>query len=312
MVHGPVVNVFVPATIGNVGPGFDVLGLAVDGLGDIVSAKLVDGPSRIVAVTGRDANLVPLDPRTNCAAIAAHSLLRRLHDGRGIELSFHRQLPISGGLGSSAAASVGGAYAAALATGKDVATDLILTAALDGEASVAGRHLDNIAPAFFGGLCVVLNSDPPDVARVAISDPKNGSWWLTLVSPDTKLSTKHARSVLPETVDRHLFVQQMSRTAGLVTALAQGDEGLARRSLVDLFAEPRRAPLIPSFDNVKSAALAAGALGCSISGAGPTVFALSSTESVARLVAAKMIAAFSPLKADAHVGKVATQGARAI
>lgn len=301
-------RVFVPATVGNVGPGFDVLGLAVEGLGDTISVTLAEGPSAVTEVTGRNAADIPRVPVRNCAVVAALSLLKRVGDSRGVLLKIDRQLPVSGGLGSSAAASVGGAFAAATAGGHSVAPDILLAAALDGEASVAGRHLDNIAPALFGGLCVVVATDPPQVARV----PIKGDWWVALVSPAAQLATKKARSVLPSQIEQTILVHQMGATAALVTAFTTGDYELARLSLIDRYAEPHRAPLIERFAEVKRAAVDAGALGCSISGAGPTVFALCAAEARAKEVCSAMVAAFKPTSATGHVGRVARHGAKSL
>lgn len=305
MSSGSQATVFVPATVANIGPGFDVLGLAVEGLGDRVTVELVAGPSRVGRITGRDAASVPTDPTKNCAVVAAESILHRIGETRGVLLSLDRMLPLSGGLGSSAAASVGGAMAAVLASGKNVGTELILAAALDGEESVAGRHLDNIAPCVLGGVSVVLGTDPPSASRV----PVKGEWWVAVVSPDMKLATKKARAVLPELVTRQDFVAQMAHSCSLVTAFASGDFDLARRALVDVYAEPRRAGLIPGFSAVKAAALKAGALGCSISGAGPTIFALAASQDDAKAAAEAMRLAFAPMAATTHVGRVAQRGA---
>ena len=304
----PVATVFVPGSIGNVGPGFDVLGLAVDGIGDKITVELVDGPSRVASVTGRDADAVPLSAEDNCCTVAANSLLHRIGDHRLAVVSINRALPLAGGLGASAAASVGGAYAAALASGKNVPTSTILTAALDGEDLVSSRHLDNIAPSLLGGLTIARSNDPAEAVRV----PIKGEWWVAVVSPAVRLTTKKARSVLPQLVTQADFVQQMANTASLVTAFSTGDHELARHALVDLYAEPRRAALIGSFYAVKQAALTAGALGCTISGAGPSVFALLRDEPTAIRVAKAMQTAFFPVEAQFHVGRVATEGARPV
>lgn len=313
------VRVFVPASIGNVGPGFDVLGVAVEGLGDVITLALSGSTSASIGtVSGRDAALIPRDPKKNCAAIAATSFLKRLGASHSAVLGFERRLPLAGGLGSSAAASVAGAFAAAVATGCVDGTDAsgarpeilqwIFEAALDGESAVAGRHLDNIAPMLLGGLCLALGVAPPRAVRL----PVQGDWWLTVVSPALRVETKAARAVLPDSVDRGLFVKQMACTTGLVTAFATGDAALLRDSLHDHFAEPRRAPLIAGFAAVKAAALAAGALGASISGAGPTIFAVSSAQAVATAVAAAMVGAFTPVASEAHVGRIDSRGVRVV
>lgn len=300
-------SVFVPATIGNVGPGFDVLGLAFEGLGDTITVQLVDGESRVETVTGRDAKDIPRDPKANCAVVAALDMLKRLGSKQGVAVGIDRQLPLSGGLGGSAAASVGGALAAVYASGKNVSQQIVMAAALSAEAMVAGRHLDNIAPCLMGGLTMVLDTDKLDVVQL----PIKGAWWLTVVTPAQRLATIAARSVLPEQVARPLFVQQMANTAGVVAAFATGDHELMRRALADVFAEPRRAPLIEGFKDAKEAAREAGALGSSISGAGPTCFAVSADEKTAERVGRAMASAF-PQGATVAVGRPATEGARQV
>ena len=302
------VHVFVPGSIGNVGPGFDVLGLAVDGIGDRFTIELTEAASSIAGISGRDHELVPTDPSANCTTIAAVALLRSQGDKRNVKVSIDRSLPLAGGLGASAAASVGGAYGAAIALGRSVPQAAILAAALAGEASVSSAHLDNIAPSLLGGLTVARCIEPADAVRV----PIQGAWWLTIVSPAMRLTTKKARSVLPQLVTQADFVHQLAHTSSLITAFVSGDHELARRALVDVYAEPHRAKLIGSFFAVKSAAMKAGALGCSISGAGPSVFALCATEAIAHSCAAAMKAAFWPVEAQTHTGRIATEGARVL
>ena len=161
-------KVFIPASIGNVGPGFDVLGLSLSSIGDTVTVQLIDGPSEIASITGVDADDIPKDPLKNCATIAADAFLRSQNSAKGVSLSIDRTLPLAGGMGGSATASVGGAFAAAAALGKTGDTKNILLSALAGESEVAGAHLDNIAPSLFGGLCLVQSVSPPIVKRIPI------------------------------------------------------------------------------------------------------------------------------------------------
>lgn len=300
---------FAPATIGNVGPGFDVLGLAVDGLGDRVTVELTDGKDEIVEITGRDAELVPRDPKQNCASIAARALLDKLGSSHGARLWIDKGLPLAGGLGGSAASSVAGALAAKLASAGDASIDpnWIIQAALQGEAAVAGRHLDNIAPCFFGGLTLVRSVEPPHVIPIPVAK----DWWLALVTPAVRVETKAARALLPKVWEQGEWTQQMANTAALLWAFAQGDTALVHASLDDHYAEPRRAVLIPHFAQVKAAAMAAGALGCTLSGSGPTLFALTETRSIAEACAKAMVQAFAEIPSTAHVGAVARQGAHA-
>jgi homoserine kinase len=298
-------TIFAPATIGNVGPGFDVLGLAVDGLGDTIIAEPTDGPFEIVEITGRDAESVPKDPEKNVASIAAKALLQQQKDPRGLRLSIKKGLPISGGLGGSAASSVAGALAAAEVYGHKVSLRALLEAALAGEGFVSGKHLDNIAPCVLGGFTLVRTNEPPDI----ISLPIRHDWWLAVCTPNVKIETKAARAVLPLNWERLNWVQQMANTSALVHAFAQGDEDLVRRALDDGYAEPRRAPLIPNFFAVKQAALSNGAFGCSISGAGPTIFALCPNPADAEKVVAAMQRAFGTLASVGHIGRIARKGA---
>lgn len=317
---------FAPGSIGNVGPGFDVLGLAIDGIGDTVTVELAaDGASRMGEVTGRDASEIPRDAATNCAAIAAREYLRR--QGIAIEVVVHidKGLPLSGGLGGSAASSVAGAYAAHLLVGEleraeliaqqpeilcpsaasDVLAGDMLAAALAGETAVAGPHLDNIGPAVFGGLVLSRSVDPIDVVPLRIGEP----WWLALWTPRVRVETRAARAILPAALERAEWVRQMANTAALVHAFARGDGELLGRALDDRYAEPRRAPLIPRFAEVKRAALDAGAFGGSISGSGPTVFAIAEDESVARAAAEAMQRA-GEIESTIHAALIDRRGAR--
>ena len=292
---------FAPGSIGNVGPGFDVLGLAVDGIGDRVTVELTHDASRVDDVTGRDADLVPRDADRNCAAIAANAYLRPF--GYRAIVTIEKGLALAGGMGGSAASSAAGAFAAALALGQSPDRREIIAAALEGEAAVAGRHLDNIAPSVVGGLALSRSIDPIDVIKL----PVGADWWVALVTPRVRIQTKDARALLPESFDQ--WIPQMANTTALAHAFAIADGELLRRALDDRYAEPRRAPLIPRFYDVKRAALDAGAFGCSISGSGPTLFAIAADENRARVCARAMQTAFGEVAA-VHVGAIAKEGVR--
>jgi homoserine kinase len=299
---------FAPGSIGNVGPGFDVLGLAIEGLGDRVTVELTDGDARVDGITGLDAALFPLDPRRNAAAIAAIAWLRAHGDARNPIVTIDKGLPLSGGLGGSAASSVAGAFAAALAMGAATSPFELAAAALQGEMTVAGEHLDNIAPSILGGLALSRSVRPIDIIALTVK----GDWRLALVTPDVRIETKAAREVLPSTSGRAVWVQQMANTAGVVHAFATGDGELLRRALDDRYAEPRRAALIPHFNAVKRAAIDAGAFACTISGSGPTLVAVCDDDDIARGVVKAMQAAFEQVRSTAHVSPIARQGVRAV
>jgi homoserine kinase len=301
-------SAFAPGSIGNVGPGFDVLGLAIEGLGDRVTVELTDGDARVEDITGVDAVLVPLDPNRNAAVIAAIAWLRAHGDARNPIVTIDKGLPISGGLGGSAASSVAGAFAAALAMGSETTPTELAAAALVGEMTVAGEHLDNIAPSILGGLALSRSVRPIDIiALTVIAD-----WRLALVTPDVRIETKAAREVLPSTSGRAVWVQQMANTAGVVHAFATGDGELLRRALDDRYAEPRRAALIPHFNAVKRAATDAGAFACTISGSGPTLVAVCEDDDVARRAAEAMQVAFGQVRSTMYVSPTARRGVRAV
>lgn len=302
-------TVFAPGTIGNVGPGFDVLGLCIEGIGDKVTVQLTDGPSEILDVTGMDAADIPREPEKNVASIAALAYLRARGATENVRVTLHKGLPLGGGLGGSAASSVGGALAAALALGEEPDQQALVLAAIQGEeAATGGRHFDNIIPCIHGGLGLIISTDP--VLTVGV--PLHLDWYITVVTPLIRIATRDARVLLPEKSPRAEWVQQMGHTSGLIVALLAGNAAMATLSLVDQFAEPRRAHLIPHFAKVKAAAMRAGAIGGSISGAGPTVFMLSETKDVASRCASEMCKAFGEVKSVAHVGRISSEGARAI
>lgn len=289
-------SVFAPGSVGNVGPGFDVLGLAVGGLGDTVSVEA--GFSRPVIVRGRDAGLIPTDPAKNAAAIAAHAMIKQ-----PCAVTIEKGLPVSGGNGGSAASSVAGAYAAALACGVTPSHEDVILAALAGEEAVSGRHLDNIAPITLGGLVLSRSIEPLDVIRISVPD----DWCVVLARPNARIETKKARAILPAQWDLVSWTRQMANTAALIHAFATADGALARRALEDLYAEPPRSKLIPNFDQIKRAALDAGAFGCSISGSGPTIFALADHANAERIAKAMTIG-----DCEVRVAEIDRQGARPV
>ncbi len=297
-------TVFAPGSVGNVGPGFDILGLAIDGLGDRVTVEL--GKSGPVIVRGRDAELVPTDPAKNAASIAASAMLRKRQQAAALQITIEKGLPVSGGMGGSAASSVAGALAAALAIGANASNEDIMIAALEGEMFVSGRHLDNIAPITLGGLVLSRSIDPVDAIPLKVPD----NWSVALITPRVRIETKQARAILPQQWDRS-WIQQMANTAALIAAFASGDGALARRALDDLYAEPRRAPMIPHFAEVKRAALDAGAFGCSISGSGPTIFAIVD-RSTSRNCLDAMRRAMGDIESEARIAEIARRGAHAV
>jgi homoserine kinase len=308
---GPV-TAFAPGGVGNVGPGLDILGLAVDGAGDAVRAEWTREPGVSVRDPGHPR--LPRDPARHTSALAARAVLaaagERLAGGRGIALTVRKGLPLSGGQGGSAASAVAGAVAVNALLGGPLDQRGLLDACLIAEETVAGRHLDNIAPSLLGGIVLIRCMEPPDLVRL----PVPAELIVVLVRPEQQMRTKDGRAVLPTAVPLERALHQAAQVAALVAALGLGDYELLGRAIDDRIAEPARARLLPGFVEAKAAALAAGALGSSISGSGPTAFALARGRTAGERVAAAMIAAYAAAgqRSEARVAPVDQVGARLI
>ena len=282
-----------PGGIGNLGPGLDVLGCAIAGARDEVIAEWCTTPGITVVDPGHPD--LPRSPRKHTSAIAAaavlHAALRAgAHPARdGIALTVRKGLPLSGGQGGSAASAVAGAAAANALLGSVLDMDTLLGCCLVAEARVAGRHLDNIAPALLGGIVLVRSIDPIDVVRL----PVPSGLLVVLAHPAQRLSTAQSRRVLPAMVALPTVTHQLAQVAAMVAACYTNDLALFGRAIDDRIAEPARGALIPGFVQAKRAALDAGALGASISGAGPTAFAIAHTADCAARVAAAMCNAYA-------------------
>jgi homoserine kinase len=259
---------YAPGSTSNLGPGFDCLGLAFTGKGDRVAARRAPRPGVVVASVSD--SRIPCDPLRNTAAIAATAVLRLCGSGEGLDLRVEKGLPISGGMGGSAASAVAGAVAADAVLEARLPREALLMAALEAEGVVAGRHADNVAPSLLGGCVLVQGVDPLRFATLRLH-PDLG---LVLVTPGYGVETAKARAVLPRELPRGEAVAQAAFLAGLVLGLERGDMELIRRSMVDRIAEPVRLPLYPGYGAARLAALEAGAAGVAVSGAGPTVVAV--------------------------------------
>jgi homoserine kinase len=300
---------FAPGSVGNVGPGLDILGLAVAGAGDEVTVERIGGGSILVRDAGhRD---LPTDPRRNTAALAAREVLCRAGVSTvGLVLTVRKGLPLAGGQGGSAASAVAGAVAVNHLLGSPLDPAALFAASLEAEAAITGRHPDNVAPSLLGGIVLVRSVEPPDLVTLRVPAELR----VVLVHPDQRLRTKDARAVLPGKVSLATALHQAAQVASMVAALAADDYALLGRALDDRIAEPARAPLLPGFAAAKHAALDAGALGASISGSGPTAFALARGDASAQAVATAMEAAYADagIVARVRVDQVDQIGARVL
>lgn len=272
----PWIDAFAPATVSNLGPGFDCLGLALRGPGDRVRARLAEKPGvKIVAVEG-DGGKLPRESDRNTAGVAVTAMLQRYAPGAGIELEVHKGLPLGSGLGSSGASACAALVAADAALGLGLAPTQLVDLAREGERIACGAaHPDNVAPSILGGVVLIPCMSPLRI----ISLPAPKGLWLAIYTPGCSVSTADARRVLPSHVPLAAAVQQAARLGLLVHALHDGDLGLLGEAIVDEIVEPVRAQLIPGFMDAKAACQEAGAIACSISGSGPTTFALAGSAS---------------------------------
>jgi len=303
------VRIFAPGSIGNIGPGLDILGLALAGAGDVVEAARSGRPGIVVEEAGHPD--LPREATANTAAMAAQAALElagRRSDGLSLRVT--KGLPLSGGQGGSAASAVAGAVAADRLFGLGLTERQLVQAALAAEQEVAGWHLDNILPSLLGG--VVLMRDPRAWDWVRVPVPRGLR--VVLAQPEQRLRTLEGRAVLPQEVTREVALYQAAQVGAMVLAFTTGDLALLRRSVDDRIAEPARAALLPGFREAKQAALEAGALGCSISGSGPTAFAFAADAEDGTAIAAAMAAAYAAagIGCRTRVDEVSPTGARLV
>lgn len=289
------VRAFSPGSVGNIGVGFDLLGHTIASLRDEVSVtRASHNDVRIIGVDGSIDGLssIPLDAASNTAGLALLTLKRALELPFGFDVTIHKGIPLNAGLGGSASSAVAALVAANALLDTPLSREDLLPFAVEGEsASCGSRQADNVAPMLMGG---VVLAHGLDMVRFEVPS----SWHAVVVHPLMSLPTKSSRSVLRDPYPLSEVVSYGSHLAQFVLGLERGDAALVRRGLVDVLVEPRRAPLIPGFAAVQSAAMSAGAMGCSISGAGPSVFAWFESESAARSASSAMVAAFEAV--DLH------------
>ncbi|MEK9158762.1 MAG: homoserine kinase [Patescibacteria group bacterium] len=291
-------KIFAPATVANVACGFDILGFAINEPGDEIILKLKDTPDVTITKIIGDNGRLPLDPKKNTAGVAVLAYLKHIRSDQGVEIEIHKKMPLGSGLGSSAASAVGGVFGINELLDRPLKKEELLPFAMEGERAACGfAHADNVAPSLLGGMILIRSYEPLEI--IPIPTPPN--LFCALVHPDFELRTADSRKVLKKEIELKDAVIQWGNVGGLIAGLMKSDYGLIGRSLQDVVAEPRRAPLIPGFFDVKNAALKAGALGCSISGSGPSIFALSQSLETAKTVGEKMQAAFSSQQINSEI-----------
>ena len=290
--HG--IKAFAPASVANVACGFDILGFALEKPGDEIIARFTNAHKglKITRITGGS---LPFAPEKNTAGYAILKYLEYIGESeRGIEIEIHKKMPFGSGLGSSAASAVCGVMAVNELLRRPLTKRELLPFATLGESIASGAlHADNVAPSLLGGFTLVRDSKTSDVHRIHV--PRG--MYATLVYPHVEILTRESRDALSRVVSLKNSIQQSANLGAFIIGMFNSDFDLIRRSLVDVIIEPQRAPSIPSFYKLKEAAEAMNALGCSISGSGPTVFALSQNSFIAENIAE----AFRKIYNDTHI-----------
>ncbi len=301
---------FAPATIANIGVGFDILGLALREPGDIVQVVPCDEPGAHILCIEGDGGLLPHAPEKNTACVAANSVLKYISAPHGVGITIFKNLPLASGLGSSAASAVAAAVAVNKLFDDPLTMAELLPACLDGEAAVSGYHADNVAPSLFGGITLVTGTSAASIRQLPIPS----GIYLALVTPDVAVPTSLARSVLPKTVDLHTMVLQTAAVASLIDALYREDiEAMAAAMERDCVVEPARAHLMPMLYEMRLVAKKAGAFGLVISGAGPTLCAVCGDEQTAKIVSEAVKSAYTAagINSTARFTQISPHGAQA-
>lgn len=303
------IRVFCPATVANVSCGFDVLGLALKSVGDEMTVRKISKPGiHITKITGQE---LPLETHKNVAGVAAQALLDACNTSFGFKIEIDKRIKPGSGIGSSAASAAGAVWAVNTLLGHPFQAHELIAFAMQGEQLASNvAHADNVAPALLGGFTLVRSYDPLDV--ISIPTPKD--LYATVIHPQIEVKTADSRKILKTTITLSQGIQQWGNVGGLVAGLFKSDYELIGRSLEDHIIEPIRSILIPEFNALKTAVKEAGGLGSGISGSGPSVFALSKGEEVAKQVATQMEKVYQPtgIAFDIHVSPIAISGVHSL
>ncbi len=299
------IKVFCPATIANISCGFDVLGVALESVGDeMVVRKVPQKGIKITKLIGQD---LPTETLENVAGVAGLALMEKTDYSGGFEVEIYKKIKAGSGIGSSAASSSGAVWAMNKLLGTPFSKMELVKFAMEGERLASGvPHADNVAPALFGGFTLVRSYDPLDIVKI----PNPSELYATVIHPQIEVKTSDSRKILKTNISLSDGIKQWGNVGGLVAGLFLNDYELIGRSLVDHIIEPIRSMLIPGFDEVKSQSIMAGALGCGISGSGPSIFAFSKGAENAGKVAKAMKNVYENIgvEYDVHISKINSTG----
>lgn len=314
------ITAFAPATVANVACAFDILGFAIEETGDKVTASFIEDSifnknesistsEQQVIIQQISGDKIPTDPTKNTAGSAVLELLFHLKEGRRILLEIEKGLPIGSGLGSSSASSSAALVAVNALLGSPLSKQQLLPFAINSESIACGSaHPDNVVPCIMGGCTLIRSVNPLDVIQLPVPE----DLICIVVSPKIELRTEDARKILNRELPLNKIVTQLGNVAGLIAGFYRNDLELISRSLNDVLIEPQRAVLIPGFNQVKQNAIEAGALGCSISGSGPTIFAFSKRSADSLKIKERMIIGFKDvgIEASSIISKINIEGAK--
>ena len=309
---GHKIRVFAPATVANVGSGFDIFGFALNTPGDEVDLCITSKPGVQIKNIISDFEDLPSEPDKNTAGVSIAAMLEYINADYGVALDLYKKMPIGSGLGSSAASAVASVYALNCLLQEPLKINELLGLAIAGEKITSGDsiHLDNIAACLYGGFILVRSRDPLDI----ISIPTPDDLYCTIIHPRISIKTSESRQLLKKQISLDSAITQWGNVAGMIAALFKKDYNLLSRSLKDVVAQPVRSILIPYFEDLASSAIKAGALGCSISGSGPSLFALSNSKVKADQIgsAFKKVLDNHDVQNDVYVSKINQQGPKII
>ncbi|MBL3654751.1 homoserine kinase [Fulvivirga sediminis] len=303
------IKVFAPATVANVGPGFDVLGLAIDGIGDELEVIKIDNGIKINPISGFED--LPVDPKKNVIGVAIQALLDETKLSNGFEINVKKRVMPGSGLGSSASSSAAAVFAVNELLGQPYSRQELVKFAMEGERCASGKaHADNVTPALLGGFTIVRSYTPLDVVNV----PYPKDLHVVVVHPQIEVKTSDSKRILKKDVSLETAISQWGNVAGLIAGLATENYELIGRSLEDYIVEPIRSVLIPGYDGAKKLAMENGALGCSISGSGPSIFALTKGKATAEKIGTAFTNYYSSLEIDhkVYLSAINAEGAKVI
>ena len=306
------IRVFAPATVANVGCGFDIFGFALHEPGDEIILKVSESKGlQITKITGDEGRL-PTQANKNTAGQSLLAMMNELKFESGLEMEVHKKMAIGSGLGSSAASAVASVFAFNAMLERPLSKTELLKYAIEGEKIASGEsvHLDNIAACLYGGFILVRSRNPIDIVALPVPD----NLFCTVIHPQIEIRTESSRKILRKQIPLEKAVTQWGNVAGTISALYQEDFELLKRSFNDVIVVPDRSQLIPYYQDLQQVAMDSDAIGCSISGSGPSIFALSSDSETARKIISNMSAVLIDVKIghDIYISKINTQGPKVI